>query len=273
MVGVRHLDAGRDEERGKQGEDAERDQRLGSLQAPADPGHDCTASRADAVERAVAGLGSRGRRARSLRGRPRAAPSSCRTGARWRARAASSAARYGFRGSRRGRAQRSRRRCAGRSAIDGWRRSPRSIRSSCVVPVGERDQVIADALELGDDVGGENDGDPFSTTASITAFRNSRRASGSSEATGSSSSNSRGRLASASVSATCACWPPESWPIFCFAERPRRSTRRGSQPLVPARVELAAVPERLGDRQVPVQWMVLRDEANPRQHLLRIATG
>ena len=53
---------------------------------------------------------------------------------------------------------------------------------------------------------------PPSATASISDCRNSRRASGSSEAIGSSSTSSSGRLASASMSATCACWPPESWP-------------------------------------------------------------
>ena len=51
VVGVRHLDAGRDEQCGEQGEDADGDQRLGSLQAPADPGHDRTAStRADVAD-------------------------------------------------------------------------------------------------------------------------------------------------------------------------------------------------------------------------------
>ena len=43
---------------------------------------------------------------------------------------------------------------------------------------------------------------PVSTTASITDCRNSRRASGSSEATGSSRRSTSGRFASASVSAT-----------------------------------------------------------------------
>ena len=66
---------------------------------------------------------------------------------------------------------------------------------------------------------------PVSATTSITDFRNSRRASGSSDATGSSSRSSSGRLASASVSATCACWPPESLPTFCSSGRPSRSIR------------------------------------------------
>ena len=66
---------------------------------------------------------------------------------------------------------------------------------------------------------------PVSATASITVCRNSRRASGSSDATGSSSSSSSGRLASASVSATCACWPPESLPTFLPSGSPSRSIR------------------------------------------------
>ena len=49
VVGVGHLDAGRDEECREQGEDADGDECLGSLQAPADPGHDCTASRSGIV--------------------------------------------------------------------------------------------------------------------------------------------------------------------------------------------------------------------------------
>ena len=90
---------------------------------------------------------------------------------------------------------------------------------------------------------------PVSLTASITVFMNSRRASGSSEATGSSSSSSSGRLASASVSATCACWPPESFPTLRSSGRPRRSIRARARVVVPARVELAAELQRLRDRE------------------------
>ena len=86
---------------------------------------------------------------------------------------------------------------------------------------------------------------PVSATTSITDCMNSRRASGSSEATGSSSSSSSGRFASASVSATCACWPPESLPTFCPSGSPSRSIRVERERVVPARVELAAELQRL----------------------------
>src|ERR1051326_6823328 len=49
---------------------------------------------------------------------------------------------------------------------------------------------------------------PPSATASISDCRNSRRASGSSAATGSSRTSRSGRFPSPSVRATCACWPP-----------------------------------------------------------------
>ena len=110
---------------------------------------------------------------------------------------------------------------------------------------------------------------PVSTTASITALRNSRRASGSSEATGSSSSSSSGRLASASVSATCACWPPESLPTFCVERQVQALDPLARERVVPARVELAPEPERLADREAAVQRVVLRDEADAREHARR----
>ena len=69
---------------------------------------------------------------------------------------------------------------------------------------------------------------PVSATTSITDCRNSRRASGSSEATGSSSRSSSGRFASASVSATWACCPPESFPTFLPDGRPSCSMRRSA---------------------------------------------
>ena len=113
-------------------------------------------------------------------------PAACRRRGRWRARAASSAARCGSRGSRRGRARRWPRRCAARSAGGGSRRS-RDRAGQLRAAGGERHQVVAHALELGHDVRREDTVTPPSATASRTPFRNSRRASGSSEATGSSS--------------------------------------------------------------------------------------
>ena len=71
-----------------------------------------------------------------------------------------------------------------------------------------------------------------------------------------------GRFASASVSATCARWPPESWPTFFRSGRRRRSIRARGGGVVPARVELAAELERLGDGEAAVERMVLADEAD-----------
>ena len=107
---------------------------------------------------------------------------------------------------------------------------------------------------------------PVSATTSITVWRNSRRARGSSEATGSSSSSSSGRFASASVSATCACWPPESLPTFCRSGSPSSLDARVRERVVPRRVELAAEGQRLCDREALVERMVLREEAHSRQH-------
>ena len=51
------------------------------------------------------------------------------------------------------------------------------------------------------------------------------RATGSSIATGSSNTSSRGRRASARVSASCACWPPDSFPAFRFSGMPSSPSR------------------------------------------------
>ena len=72
---------------------------------------------------------------------------------------------------------------------------------------------------------------PVSATLPISDCRNSRRASGSRLATGSSSSSSRGRLASASASATWARCPPESLPTGRFGGMPSWASRlRASAP-------------------------------------------
>ena len=109
---------------------------------------------------------------------------------------------------------------------------------------------------------------PSSATASIRVCRNSRRASGSSAATGSSSTSSSGRLASASVSATCACWPPDSLPTFC------RVGCRAREPLarevvVPAGLSLRPSLS-ISATEAPVERMVLRDEPDAGQHEPRL---
>ena len=88
-----------------------------------------------------------------------------------------------------------------------------------------------------------------SATASISTCRNSRRASGSRLATGSSSTSSSGRLARPSVSASWARCPPESWPARCRGIQPQLADPAAAQPRVPARVEPGAEPQMLGDRQ------------------------
>ncbi|WP_237693626.1 histidine kinase [Streptomyces sp. SID2888] len=56
---------------------------------------------------------------------------------------------------------------------------------------------------------------PSSRTNSIRFSRNPFRSNGSSAAAGSSKISNSGRLAAATVSASCARWPPESCPAFC----------------------------------------------------------
>ena len=56
VVGVRHGDACRDQQGSEQTQDGEGDHRLRSLQAPADPGHDGTASRGVSARVVAPGL-------------------------------------------------------------------------------------------------------------------------------------------------------------------------------------------------------------------------
>ena len=191
----------------------------------------------------VAGLHSRGRRTRSLRGRPRAPPNTRRKRGRSRARTASSAARYGSLGSLRG----------SRAMAVAWRARaaeaamPSSISSIARQPAsapGKNDEMIADSLQLGDDMRGQDHRQPASRlTASITVCKNSRRASGSRVARGSSKISRSGHFASASVKATCACCPPDSLPTLPLQWNARASPARARATLSSKRrVELA--PER-----------------------------
>ncbi len=91
------------------------------------------------------------------------------------------------------------------------------------------------------------------------------RATGSSIATGSSSTSSRGRRASARVSATCACWPPDSFPVFRFGGMPSSASRASRVCLVEAPVQVAGQVDHVRDRQVLVQRRVLGDERDPVQ--------
>ena len=128
-------------------------------------------------------------------------------------------------------------------AGDDLRRSARP--AACAV--GEHDEVVADALELGDDVRRENDRHAVSTTASITAFRNSRRASGSSEATGSSSSSSSRPLGERQRQRDLRLLAAGKLADLLLERKAETLDPRGGQLLVPARVELAPERERLAD--------------------------
>ena len=87
----------------------------------------------------------------------------------------------------------------------------------------------------------------------MTSARNSRRASGSRLATGSSSTSSSGRLPMASVSASCERWPPESSPARWSRSRPSRSIRSVGQSPVPPGFSVRTEAQVVGDRQRPVQ--------------------
>ena len=270
VVGVRHLDAGRDEERGKQGEDADGDQRLGSLQAPADPGHDRTAStgrrRGRAVPGLVAEVGEHDLLEVDLVLLP-AAVVDVPVGAHEQRRLPFGVALADdvvHARDARGVAAR-----AGQQPVarDDLRDRSVQLRGA----LGERDQVIADALELGDDVGGENDRDPLvddglhHRVQELAARERVERGHRLVEQQQPRLLGERQRQRD-----LCLLAAGELTDLLLRGKAETLDSR-GGQLLVPARVELAPVRERLGDRQVPVQRMVLRDEAEPRQHLLRVA--
>ena len=110
---------------------------------------------------------------------------------------------------------------------------------------------------------------PDSATAAMTDCRNSRRASGSSEATGcpagavrtlrqSECQSQLGLLSAGELPGLLAEWQPELVdPV-------------PGEGLIPARVELASELERLGDREAAVERMLLRDEPEPRQQRRRL---
>ena len=94
----------------------------------------------------------------------------------------------------------------------------------------------------------------------MTAAMKSCRASGSSIAIGSSSTSSWGRLASARVSASCACCPPDSLPALRSSGMPSSSSRAPGVAVVEAPVQVARQVQHVGGGQVLVQRRVLRDE-------------
>ena len=103
---------------------------------------------------------------------------------------------------------------------------------------------------------------PCSATASIRPCRNSRRASGSRLATGSSRISSSGRLARPRVRASWARCPPESFPARWPGSRPSCSIRRSGDGVVPAGVEPGAEAQVVGDGEPGVGGGVLGDEAD-----------
>ena len=109
---------------------------------------------------------------------------------------------------------------------------------------------------------------PCSATPAISCCRNSRRASGSRLATGSSRIRSSGRFARTITRATWARCPPDSVPTFRsvgMASSTRRSRALG---LVPPVVELAAHRQQIVGGEVGVQRRVLRDEAGSSQDVM-----
>ena len=112
---------------------------------------------------------------------------------------------------------------------------------------GEDDEVVADALEVGDDVGREDDrqlalGDGFDDGLHELAPRERiERGDRLVE------EEQLGRFASASVSATCARCPPERLRTFFFSGSPRLGDAIAGRVVVPAGIELAADAEHLLD--------------------------
>ena len=135
---------------------------------------------------------------------------------------------------------------------------------------GEGDQVIADALELGDDVRRQDDGDPFvdddlhHRVQELTAGERVERCHRFVEQQQLWPLGERKRQRDLSLLAA-----GELSHLLLRGQAETFDAGRG-QALVPVRVELAPVPQRLGDRQVSVQRMVLGDEAEPRQDQLRV---
>ena len=158
---------------------------------------------------------------------------------------------------------------AGQQSVAGDDLRDRSVQLRGAL--GERDQVIADALELGDDVGRENDRDPLvdddlhHRIQELAARERVERGHRLVEQQQPWLLGERERQRD-----LCLLAAGELADLLLRGKAETLDSR-GRQLLVPARVELAPVPERVRDRQVPVQRMVLRDEAKPRQHLLRIA--
>ena len=108
---------------------------------------------------------------------------------------------------------------------------------------------------------------PDARTASTRTWRNSRRASGSSEASGSSSSRTGARVPSAIASPTCACCPPESSSARASSGMSSWSSRRSASTRSNAGRQRAASDEVIGDGQLAVQRRRLRDVPDPTERL------
>ena len=105
----------------------------------------------------------------------------------------------------------------------------------------------------------------WSATKAIRLCRNSRRASGSRLATGSSRISRSGRFAMARVSASWARCPPESLPAFCGGSRPSFVMRSSARPVSQRGVDVRAEAQVVGDGQAGVCRGVLGDEADAGQ--------
>ena len=161
----------------------------------------------------------------------------------------------------------------------GSRRGPVSrwwVASSVVDVAGEldprvdqHDQVVADPLEVGDQVRGQHDAELVLGDGLHQVLQ--ELAPGERVEAGDRlvEDQQLGALGEPRVSASWARWPPESLPALCAGSRPSRSIRAARQGVVPARVEVGAEPQVVGDAQPGVGGRVLGDEADLGQ-LLRV---
>ncbi len=114
---------------------------------------------------------------------------------------------------------------------------------------------------------------PPSATASLRADRNSRRASGSSAATGSSRSRIPGCLARASPNATWARWPPDRVATGRSVGTCKRVEAIPRAVGIPPRVEVGAEPDVVVGAQAPVERHVLGEIPDVGQELLGAVGG
>ena len=111
---------------------------------------------------------------------------------------------------------------------------------------------------------------PPSLTASMSTERNSRRASGSSDSDGLVEQQQLRPLGQRERQRHLRLLAAGQLPDPLAGRQPEPVEAVAREPVVPARVQLAAEPEHLGDREAAVQRMLLGHEADAREQLARI---